>query len=71
MTTCRYCKQPLHTYVQPALIPGRADSQLGECHHDDCPLYMQTFDMRGYSTLDLYQYLTESQYVQIVTKGSK
>ncbi len=36
MPKCQCCDKPLHQYTQPALLPGRPDRQLAECHTPNC-----------------------------------
>lgn len=60
MTTCRCCNHPMDTQEQPALVPGRAPSQLVTCWNSFCPLYGYTFTAEGYAYVDLTTYCPDA-----------
>lgn len=55
MSLCPCCKQPMHEYTQPSLLPQRPSFQLAECHTEECPLYMATLSVGVHERLTAEQ----------------
>lgn len=56
-TPCRACGHIMHTYLQPALMPGREGMHYHTCKNAACFMAGQTLNERDYPTLDLNRYL--------------
>lgn len=56
-TPCVCCGCTLHSYWQPALVPGHAGHWLMECHDTACEMWMQTFSDASYPPDDVPRYI--------------